>query len=231
MEEKFIEENLVNEKIEVFNLEIFQDPRFFKFGVDAVCLARFASKFKKIKRPKYIDLCSGTGIVGLVYSRLNDLNYVEFLEKTEFATKINIKNALHNNVKHKIYTIDLEDASSNISNYSYDYITVNPPYMKNNSGLNTNSFLKDVAKIEQNENFLERIFEQSRLLLKDKGELYMVHKVERLADIFSSCRKQKMEAKTMQFIRNKGAKKSSLVLLRFVKNSNSYLEVMEDMEI
>ena len=64
----------------------------------------------------------------------------------------------------------------------------------------------------------------SAYLLKDYGEFYMVHRPDRLVDIFSSMRKEKIEPKLIKFIYPNNNKKANLVLIKGVKNGNSFLE-------
>ncbi|MGF0039413.1 tRNA1(Val) (adenine(37)-N6)-methyltransferase [Peptoniphilaceae bacterium SGI.131] len=224
-------DSFVNERIEKYNLSILQDPAHFKFGVDAVCLANFSSTYCKKKVARVLDLCSGTGIVGLIYSRLTGLENLLFVEKEEVSYKLNFYNIGQNNIGAQVLNMDMFKLRLDENREAFDYILINPPYMKTSRGLSTKTQRKNMAKIEDDENFLEKIFSLAFFLLKDKGELYMVNRTERLADILALCRKNKMEAKTLQFIRNRGAKKSSLVLLRFVKNANEFLQVLEDYEI
>lgn len=228
----FIDEKfLKKEVIEKYGVTIFQDERYFKFGVDAICLARFADSFRKKKIFKYVDLCSGSGIVGILYSKFANNCPVEFVEKISLSFELNKFNANFNNLDYLIHNIDLVESSNFLEKYSYDYITINPPYMVKDRGLYTNSGIKNFAKIEQSEDFLEKIFLEVSKLLKDKGELYMVHRVERIVDIFDVCRKYGLEPKTLQFIRNEGAKKSSICLIRFVRNANRFLEILDDFNI
>ncbi len=219
--------NLVLEKIEKYGIEIYQNPKLFKFGVDAICLAEFSKNFAKNKNT-YIDMCSGTGIVGILLTRMLEIKNPIFVELNPYFADLNKLNLDHNALGGMVINCDIRDLSCEITRESIDFISINPPYMKPNHGLKTRDEFIDLAKIEGHEDFLEDFFKLAFYLLKDKGQVFMVHRVERLVDIFSIARMYKMEPKTIQYIRNKGASRASLVLIRFVKNGGRFLENLDD---
>lgn len=221
------EKNLKLEVIESYGIKVYQDPKYFKFGVDAFCLANFAKNFIK-KKNRYIDLCSGSGIIGILLSTMLDIEEKFFVEINPYSAEINEKNLEINGIEGKVINEDLVNLLEYFPRESVDFITINPPYMMADRGLNTRDASIDLAKIERDDSFLDDVFFMSHKLLIDRGQLFMVHRVERLADIFFSCRKNKMEAKTIQYIRNKGSSKASLVMIRFVKNSNKFLNNLDD---
>lgn len=220
-------DNLVLEKIEKYDIGIYQNPKLFKFGIDAICLAEFTKKYVK-KKEIYIDMCSGTGIVGIITSKALQIKKPIFIDFNQYFCEINNINLRYNDIEGKVFNLDIKELKEHFRRESVDFITINPPYMRANHGLKTRDRFIDLAKIELDDGFLENVFEIAFSLLKDKGQLFMVHRVERLVDIFNISRSKKMEAKTIQYIRNKGSKKSSIVLIRFVKNGNRFLENLND---
>ena len=64
----------------------------------------------------------------------------------------------------------------------YSCILSNPPYMKENKGIATNSKEKDIAKIAKKD-FLDSFVSAVKFCLIDKGELYIVHMPENLSEI------------------------------------------------
>lgn len=222
--------NIKLEKIEKYNINIYQDTEHFKFGIDAFCLAHFVN-YQKNKKVRYIDMCAGTGIVGILTSKIQGLETVTFIEKNEYAANICQANIEKNDIKADLLIEDVTKLDQVLELDKYDLITINPPYMKQNSGLNTKTNLKDMAKIEQSIDFLDQVFRVSFRLLKDKGQLYMINRVERLVDIFNFSRKNRMEPKTIQYVRNKGSKKASLVMIKFVKNGSQFLQCLDDYNI
>ena len=107
----------------------------------------------------------------------------------------------------------------------YTCILSNPPYMKENKGISTNSKEKDIAKIAKKD-FLDSFFSTVKFCLIDKGELYIVHKPENLSEILIVADKYNIELKSLQFITNTNNKQPSLFLAKFVKNGNRFLNIL-----
>jgi len=107
----------------------------------------------------------------------------------------------------------------------YTCILSNPPYMKENKGISTNSKEKDIAKIAKKD-FLDSFFSAVKFCLIDKGELYIVHKPENLSEIIIVADKYNIELKSLQFITNTNNKQPSLFLAKFVKNGNRFLNIL-----
>ena len=107
----------------------------------------------------------------------------------------------------------------------YTCILSNPPYMKENKGISTNSKEKDIAKIAKKD-FLDYFFSAVKFCLIDKGELYIVHKPENLSEIIIVADKYNIELKSLQFITNTSNKQPSLFLAKFVKNGNRFLNIL-----
>lgn len=230
MENKYLKFEIINE----YNLKIYQDDRFFKYGLDSVELAKFVYKNENTnnnKKMKVIDVCSGSGIVGLIIQRMFNLEKIFFLEKQKYFAELNKKNAEENLMKDsfEILNMDLiniKDKEVNKFENTFDIITVNPPYKKYNSGINSLNIEKTIAKKEE-ENFLESLFKFSKKILKDNGKIYMVNRPDRIVDICFLARKYKIEPKIMQIVTNdKNVPK--LILIQFTKNGGEFLKILKN---
>ena len=105
----------------------------------------------------------------------------------------------------------------------FDVVTVNPPYKLNNAGIvNPNDKLA-IARHEILCN-LEDVISASRVLLKDNGRLFMIHRPERLADIFTLMRKYKIEPKRVKMIHPKMGKAPNIVLVEGQRDGGAYLK-------
>ena len=107
----------------------------------------------------------------------------------------------------------------------YSCILSNPPYMKENKGISTNSKEKDIAK-KAKKDFLDSFFSAVKFCLIDRGELYIVHKPENLSEIIIVADKYNIELKSLQFITNTSNKHPSLFLAKFIKNGNRFLNIL-----
>lgn len=241
------EKNLKKENIEELNLKIYQDDRFFKYGLDSIELCKFVKKIelkefnsdgninpldtKKYIKYNIVDICSGTGIIGLIIQRIFKLERISFIEKQKYFAELNEFNAKKNLEKNAfdVYNIDICKENKEFlknNEFKIDIILTNPPYKKFNSGINSKYNEKTIAKIED-EDFLENLFKFSSRILKDNGRLYMVNRVDRIVDIFEIARKYNLEPKTIQFVvNNKNMPK--LVLIQCTKNAKEFLKVLEN---
>ena len=106
---------------------------------------------------------------------------------------------------------------------TFDVLTVNPPYKLNNSGILNPDDKLAIARHEILCN-LEDVIRASRRLLKDNGRMYMVHRPERLIDIFELMRKYKIEPKRVQMIHPKMNKAPNIVLVEGQRDGGAYLK-------
>ena len=96
--------------------------------------------------------------------------------------------------------------------------------MKKNSGLENENREKLISRHEI-ECTIYDIARVSNTLLKDKGEVYMVHRPDRLIDIVEAFRKNKLEIKKIRLIHPKMNMPANLVLIKAVKNGNAFLQI------
>lgn len=224
------------ENIPEYNLKILQNNKYFKFGVDSVALAKFAANYNT--NHIVADICSGTGAVGLIYLRLIEekvakhksykkIKKIFFVEKQDYFADLNKRNLELNNFKNfSVINLDIKNNEifNKIGLNSVDIILCNPPYNIGSRAVKSASQEKSIAKFED-ENFLDTFFLFCNKILKNKGEIYMIHRPERLVDIFTSCRNYSIEPKIMRFVLSNPLNKPPLVLLKFVKNGNNFLKI------
>ena len=170
-------------------------------------------------------MCSGNCAIPLILSTRTNSNIVAF-EIQKLIAKLATDSVLYNNLQNQIEVIN--DDIKNIGNYfsieEFDLITCNPPYFKNNGNMhNKNDFLT-IARHEVNID-LEKIFKIAFKYLKNNGILYLVHRVERLDEIFYYSKVNKVNVKELQFIVTKDNNIPSLVLIKCVKNSKNGIKV------
>ncbi|WP_242945612.1 tRNA1(Val) (adenine(37)-N6)-methyltransferase [Clostridium thermobutyricum] len=200
---------------------LIQKKDGFKFGVDAVLLSHFANVKKK---HRVIDLCTGTGIIPfLLEGKYSPKDILGIEIQGEFVDMANRSAAL--NTTHNISFIseDLKNLKALKNIDKADVITVNPPYKLNNAGIVNPSDKLAIARHEIMCN-LENVIEASRILLKDNGRIYMVHRPERLADIITLMRKYKIEPKRIQMVHPKLGKAPNIVLVEGQRDGGAFLK-------
>jgi tRNA1(Val) A37 N6-methylase TrmN6 len=219
---KYVHEDESLDDLQLNGLHLIQKKEAFRFGVDAVLLANFA----QIKhKHRVIDLCTGTGIVPFIIAGKKKPMKVIGLEIQDDMIEMANRSVAINSMEEKIEFIsgDLKDKILLKSLQKFDVVTVNPPYKLQNSGiLNPH----DKTAIARHEILctLEDVIEASRILLKDNGRLFMVHRPERLADIFCLMRKYKIEPKRVRLVHPNTKKAPNIVLVEGQRDGGAYLK-------
>lgn len=218
-----LKENERIDDLEFKGLKIIQNKSGFCFGIDSVLLSDFAKNIRN--NAKVIDLGTGTGIINLLLSgKTKALEFVG-VEIQEEVAEMATRSVELNNLEGKIKILN-----ENILNLkevykpkSFDAVVTNPPYKKINTGL-TNEDNKKLISRHEIAASLKDFIHISAYLLKDYGEFYMVHRPDRLVDIFQLMREEKIEPKLIKFVYPKANKKTNLVLIKGVKNGKPFLE-------
>ena len=218
---KLLEDESIDD-LQLDNLYLIQKKQGFRFGVDAVLLSNFANVKNK---HRVVDLCTGTGIIPfLIYgkNKPKEVIGVEIQEDmVEMATRSSKYNGIENSVR--FINMDLKDLESLKNLGTFDVLTVNPPYKLNNSGIINPHDKLAIARHEILCN-LEDVIIAARKLLKDNGRMYMVHRPERLIDIFEIMRRHRIEPKRVQMIQPNINKAPNIVLVEGQRDGGAYLK-------
>lgn len=218
-----LKENETIDDLQCNNLKIIQNSNFFKFGIDAVLLSNFVKTTKR--NLTVVDLGTGTGIIPILLTAKIDVNKIYAVEIQEKVAEMAKRSVKLNNLEDKIevLNIDLKETENHLQESSIDIIVTNPPYQTNNSGLQNENEEKRISRHEIYCN-IEDICKSSKYLLKDKGEIYMVHRPERLVDVIYNLRKYKLEPKELRYVQSNIDGAPVLVLIKAVKNGRSFLK-------
>lgn len=212
------------------NLKIIQNKDGFCFGIDSVLLSDFAKNIKKDSM--VLDLGTGTGIIPILLCGKTKLKKVTGIELQEEVAKMAKKSIKLNNLEDKFNVINENILNLNkiYENQTFDVIVSNPPYKKKDTGITNENEKKIISRHEISAS-LEDFIKISKDLLKDKGEFYMVHRPERLVDIFELMRKYKIEPKILKMVYSYKNKEPKLILIKGVKNAKPFLKVESNLYI
>jgi release factor glutamine methyltransferase len=129
------------------------------------------------KSIKLIDLCSGSGCVGITISKENKNMDVTLSDVSEKALEVCNKNKVQLNSEVKTIKLDLN--SNFKSKYKYDVIVSNPPYLSPNEANKIGENVKfepEIALFTPINNplhFYKRIIEFALINLNKKGQIYL----------------------------------------------------------
>lgn len=225
-----LNENERIDDLEYKNLKIVQDKDGFCFGIDSVLLSDFAKEIRS--KSIVLDLGTGNGVLGILLCGKTNLSKIYGVEIQEYIANIAQKSINLNKLNNRFEIINdnIKNLNSYFKNDSIDAIISNPPYKKDNSGLKNESQKKLIARHEITAN-LEDFISVSSKLLKSNGSLYMVHRPERLADLFYLLKKYKLEPKKLRFVQSFTNSKPKFFLIKATKNANSFLNVEQPLII
>ena len=207
------------------NMYIIQDTDMFNFSLDSVLLPNFVTINKKTK--KILDIGSGNAPIPLILSTLTDAQImaVEIQKDVYELGKESIKiNKLENRID--FINADINELYKEIDTETFDVITCNPPYFKVNESSNLNdSEYKTIARHEIKLD-LEKLFKIAKKLLKNKGNVAIVHRPERLSDIVSEMKKNNIEPKRIQFVYPSINSEANILLIEGTKNGNPGVKIL-----
>ena len=219
-----LKENERIDDLEFKGLKIIQNEKGFCFGMDSVLLSDFAKNIKN--NSTVLDLGTGTGIIPILLCGKTNLRKVVGIEIQQDVANMAKRSSQLNNLQERFEVVNTNiiDLKNIYEKQSFDVIVTNPPYKKENTGITNENEAKLISRHEITAN-LEDFISISKDLLKDKGEFYMVHRPERLVDILSLMRKYKIEPKILKFVSPNKNKEPNLILIKGIKNANSFLKV------
>ncbi len=225
-----LKENERVDDLEFKGLKIIQNKEGFCFGIDSILLSDFAKNIKK--GAKVLDLGTGTGIIATLLCGKTELSEITGIEVQEEVYDMAKRSIQLNHLEDRFKII--QDNILNLNKYfeknTFDAIVTNPPYKKKETGIQNEDTRKLISRHEI-EASIEDFVKISKEMLKDKGEFYIVYRPERLVDLLSIMRKNKIEPKKIRFVYSNIQAVSKLVLVQGVKNAKPFLKLEPNLYI
>ena len=218
------------------DLRVWQDPDAFCYGVDAVLLADFAAehmKGRKKTETAVCDLGTGNGIVPVLLSYMTKAGTIAGLEVQEEAFRLAEKNALENGLQERLRfvlgdVLDVPAGDLPLEKGSFDVVTSNPPYVARGSGIDNAGAQKWIARQETTGDIFD-FLKAGKALLKDGGEMFLVHRPSRLVDICQAGRELSMEPKLLQLVSGRPGQAPNIMLLSMAKGGGRELRLLPDL--
>lgn len=211
-----------NERLDdlLFNdMHIIQNKNEYCFTSDAVLLANFC-KAKKLDN--VVDLCSGSGIVGLLFYAKNLCKSMTLVELQTSFCDMAKRSILLNNLQDKVNVVNarVQDTPKILQKEFYDLVLCNPPYKKAESHKISEKREIAVCKYELELNFDELCCAVSKIL-KFGGKFCFVHESNRLCELVSTLQKYNLEPKKIEVCYPAKKSESNVVLIEAVKGGKS----------
>lgn len=203
---------------------LHQPEGVYPCGTDAVVLAYTAAVNGKGSR--FADLCSGSGVVGILVSkRRKDTQAVcfEYFEKACDAAKASIEdNGLSDRMR--VVCGDIKKIKELSSSGLFDFVTVNPPYMKANSGIRPANEMIAAAKQEILCN-LDDVLSAASYLLKPDGQLFVIFRLERYEELMTALPAAGLNPVSVREVKTTADMEPKLVVVQAKKGTNVWLEI------
>lgn len=191
-------------------------PRFkqvegsFKLSTDSVLLAHFASA---IRGKKIIDLGCGAGVLTVLLSHARPDVRVEGVDIQPASAELCRENMAENGFDPSaIMEGDLRSYRENFKAGAYDLVVSNPPYFPVESGYNAPADSRAIARDERCCT-LGDICAAAKYLCRWGGAFALVHRPERLSEIFCAMTAHGIEPKRLRMVQYKAAHAPNLVLI------------------
>ncbi len=180
----------------------------FPLSTDTMALADFVRL-----RPgsQVVDLGSGSGALGLLLCGIHPDCAVTGIELHEPSHKAALDNIARNSLPHRLQSIlgDIRNIRTMLPANSFQCVVSNPPYFSSGASSQTHATARQELTCS-----LEDIFAAAKWLLPTGGDLYLVHKPERLSDLLILARQYALEAKVLQPLCHKPEDPPAVVLLQ-----------------
>lgn len=204
-------------------MDIIQNDKFFKFGTDSVLLANFV---ESKSRDLIADFGSGSGVIPLLLAFKNEVKKIIGLEIQTELVNLSRKNIKMNGYEDIIEIIegDFSNSQKYIEPNVFDIVISNPPYLKTNSGKISENKFKAVARHEIKAD-LEDVIREASLVLKNGGKFYLVHRSNRMEEVFWLLKKYNLSPKRLKPIYPRKNRSSNHFLLEARLNAGIGLEL------
>ncbi|MCL2576286.1 MAG: tRNA1(Val) (adenine(37)-N6)-methyltransferase [Defluviitaleaceae bacterium] len=207
--------------------KIIQNPAKFCFGMDAALLSGFA---KVHKGQRHLDLCSGNGVIPILLAAKTKGDSFWGIEiQKEMAEMANRSIAL-NSIGDKVKVMQGDIRDNILPAASFDVVTANPPYIEVGGGEQSPSGAKAIARHEIMCT-LEDVIKAATRLLVSKGHFYMVHRPQRMAEIFVLFEKYGLAAKILRLVQSKVDTPPNLMLIAATRGGGRHLKMLAPLVI
>lgn len=210
----------------------------FRYGVDAVLLAGFTAGetggrgMKWRRAPRILELGCGNGIVSLILShKIPESTMLGMEIQTKEAERAR-RNARLNHLEERIQirAVDVASIGETALPEKFNAVVTNPPYFRRGGAIPNDASAKYIARHETSAD-LDDFIRATAAQLDREGELFMVHRPDRLVDICCSMRAQGMEPKELQMVMPFPETKPNILLIHGVKGANSELRVLPPIHV
>lgn len=208
------------------NNKIIQDPDSFMFGIDAVLLSHFACGGVRAGSNVF-DLGTGNGIIPLLMEKACKAVSFTGLEIQKKSVDLARRSVTFNGLENKIQIVqgDIKNIATLFSKHTFNVVTSNPPYMPFDKKQAQNDSEEKAIARHEIMCTLDDVVKAAEFLLHSHGRFFMIHRPERLSEIFVALSKYKLEPKRMRLVQPFENEAPNLVLIEARKDARPGLKL------
>ncbi len=210
------------------NWLIIQREDEFRFSLDAVLLAHFASVRSGARA---VDLGTGSGAVAL-FLLSRGAGSVSGLDNNSRLVSMATRSASLNSLSDRLSFVcgDVKQISSWYAAGACDLVTANPPYRRLATGrLNPDAAVAQ-ARHETTAGLVDFV-RAAGFLLRNRGRFAMIHLPERLTDICCELRAAGLEPKRLRLVHPFSDRPAKMLLIEAVKGARPGLAVLSPLSV
>lgn len=192
------------DSLHISGYRIIQDDKSFCYGIDAVLLSNFALKSidtalkKQEQAGRIFDLGTGNAIIPILLSAQAshplDITALEYQEKSADRARRSVGlNTFLPLTCIEVVQGDIKNIPQMFDSGVADFVVSNPPYMKTSCGRQSPNMENMIARQEIFCNLNDVVLGASHLL-KEGGKFFMIHRPERLNEIFDSLKTHRFKS-------------------------------------
>ena len=193
----------------------------FPLSTDSVVLANFV---RLPKNARVLDLGSGCGTLGLMLCASDPGCTVTGVELSQAGHEAALANIRRNRLDDRLESIcaDLRNLPAGFLGERFHCVVSNPPYFSGGPASQATPLARrdDCCSPED-------LFSCASKALRFSGDLYLVHKPERLAQLITCAAAFHLEAKQLTLVRHRDGSPVSMILLQFKKGGKPGLRLHE----
>jgi len=200
-------------------VRVIQPRRGYRFSVDSILLARFASVRGS---DRVLELGAGTGVISLTIAALHRPREIVALEiQPELVAMIGRSAELNSIDSIRAIAADLrtlhDGKNAKVLRESFDVVMANPPYRASHAGRISPHEARRIARSETSATLEDFIAAASRCVRRG-GKAAFVFAADRSAELISALREYDLEPKRIRFVHPYNDAPATTILIEARKN-------------
>jgi tRNA1Val (adenine37-N6)-methyltransferase len=211
------------DKLRLGGLKIIQEKKGYRFSLDPILLCAFA---EMREGDRVADLGTGSGIIPLLLARKTSVAQIVGVENQPSMAHRARRNVLLNELADRveIREADIRQIPDLLPAQSFGVVLTNPPFRRGGTGRMAPLPERAAARHEL-AGGLRDFLRAAAFLLKDGGRIYLVYLAERLAELLTTMREERLEPKRLRCVHSRRGEDARMVLVEGRKRGKAGMRV------